>query len=239
MHKGLIALGLVALLVVPIVAGAAPVSGTYKTLFGTILPGKATESMPADLAEGQIGNMIWAESWNGAALGTNWKVMCPAVASAPVLVFDNVDVNGNGQRAWQTTYHGGTFVLASSGAWGVAGDPDYTGTVTSFGTTVYKQYSAGQIVGAVTNINLTGVFDHYTGCFDMAIANAELYGYTPVGLFPGATGPFPPFHGPVNCDVTGTHGTYWDAHDITLNIYGQCVVPNQPSSWGHVKSIYR
>lgn len=232
----LLAVVMVALVVTPALAGP-PLAGTYKTLLNTILPGKATESMPADLAEGQLGNMVWSESWNGAALGTEWKVMCPQVASAPVLIYDDVDVNGNGQRGWQTSYSGGTLWLSGAGAW-AGGDAFYSGPIDLFTTTVYKQYVGGQIVGAVTNIRLKGVFDGYTSCYDMAISNAELVGWTPVGYDP-AFGPFPPFHGPSDCSVIGSHGTYWDVHDVTFSILGTCVVGAKSSTWGQLKSLYR
>ena len=214
-----------------------PTAGTYKTLFGTILPGKATESMPADLAEGQLGNMIWAESWGASVLGAQWKVMCPQIASAPVLVFDDVDGSGNGQRAWQTQYSGGTLWLSGTAPWG-AGTENYTGPLEQFATTVYKQYVGGQVVGAVTNIRFRGVIDGYTSCYDMAISNAELVGWTPVGFNP-LFGPFPPFHGPADCNVIGNHGTYWNVHDVTLTIIGSCAVDTRSSTWGKLKSLYR
>jgi len=238
MRKWLFAVLLLAVALAPALALAGPpANGTYKTLYGTVLPGKATESMPADLAEGQLGNMVWGESWNGMALGTEWKVMCPQIVSPPVLVFDGVDGNGNGQRAWHTVYAGGTMWLSGAGAW-AGGDAFYVADLSAFSTTVYKQYIGGQIVGAVTNINLTGVFRGYVKCFDMAISNAELVGWTPVG-YPPQVGPFPPFYGPSNCTLLGNHGTYWDAHDITLSILGACVVPTFPSTWGQLKATYR
>lgn len=235
------AMGLLAVFVAALFASSAlagpPAAGTYKTLFGTILAGKATESMPADLAEGQLGNMVWSESWNGSVLGSQWKVMCPQVAAAPVLVFDDVDGNGDGQRAWQTRYGGGTLWLSSTGPWG-GGAENYTGPLDQFTTTVYKQYVGGQIVGAVTNIRFRGVFDGYSSCYDMAISNAELVGWTPVGFNP-LFGPFPAFHGPADCDLVGNHGTYWDVHDVTLTIIGSCVVGTRSSTWGQIKSLYR
>jgi len=58
-------------------------------------------------------------------------VMCPAVASAPVLLFDSVDGSGTGQRAWLTSYGGGTMWLSGAGAW-ANGDPSYTATLSQF-----------------------------------------------------------------------------------------------------------
>jgi hypothetical protein len=213
-----------------------PTPGTYKTLLGQVLPGRATESMPCDFCEGQVGNLIMAESWNGSALGTNWKVSCAQVASPPTLTYDDVDGSGYGQRIYRTTYTGGQLWLSGAGAWG-GGDPFYTGPLTKFTVIVTKQYAAGQPVGAVSNINFGGPIDNYGDCFEMNISNAELVGATPGA--PAVPGPFPPFMGPSDCDVGGSHGTYWDVHDITFTIYGPCVVPMRSSTWGEVKSIYR
>jgi hypothetical protein len=237
MHKALIASILLAIVLTPALATAGPVAGTYTTLGSTVYPGKATESAPADGVEGQLGQMIWAESWDGAGLGTEWKLMCPAIGNTPVLILDTVDINGDGQMGWRTIYFGGSLWLSGTGAW-AGGDPDYPSTLSTFTTTVYKQFLNFQVVGATTNISLTGVFDDDTKCFDMAIANAAYVGSTPGGFFPG-TGPFPPFHGPTDCSVIGSHGTYWNAHDITLIITGDCTVQGAPETWGQLKAIYR
>ncbi len=223
------------LIVVPLVASAqAPLVGTYKTLYGQILTGRAVESMPADLAEGQIGNLIMAASWDGTTLGTNWAVNCPQIGSSPVLTYDDVDAYGYGQRIYQTDYVGGQLWLAGTGAWG-GGDAFYTSQLSTFRIIATKQYEAGVLVGVVSSINLRGPIDGYTSCFEMAISNAELVGYTP---YP-APGVFPPFKGPSDCNADGSHGTYWDVHDITLTLYGSCVVPTEKSTWGAIKSLYR
>jgi len=223
------------LLAVPAFAGA-PLVGTYKTLYGQVLPGRATESMPADLAEGQIGNLIMAASYDGTTLGTNWTVTCPQIGSAPVLTYDDVDEYGYGQRIYRTDYVGGKLWLSGTGAW-AGGDKSYTSQLSAFRIIATKQYMAGQLVGIVSNINLRGPIDGYSSCFEMAISNAELVGYTPVGT--SLNGPFPPFKGPVDCSADGSHGTYWDVHDITLTLYGGCVVPTDKSTWGAIKSLYR
>jgi len=226
-----------ALLTVPLVAHAgAPIVGTYKTLNGQVLPGRATESMPADFAEGQIGNMITAASYNGTTLGTNWTISCPQIASAPVLTYDDVDEYGYGQRIYRTDYSGGKLWLSGTGAWATASEA-YTSSLTTFRVIATKQYEAGQLVGVVSNINIRGPIDRYTSCFDMAISNAELVGLTPNG--PSISGPFPAFKGPSDCQADGSHGTYWDVHDITLTLYGTCVVPTEKSTWGAIKTLYR
>jgi hypothetical protein len=225
------------LVLVPLVAfAAAPAIGTYKTLYGQVLTGRATESMPADLAEGQIGNLVMAASYDGATLGTNWAVSCPQIASSPVLTYDDVDAYGYGQRIYRTDYTGGMLWLSGTGAW-AGGDPYYTSSLSTFRIIATKQYEAGALVGVVSNINLRGPIDGYTSCFEMAISNAELVGYTPIG--PQEPGLFPALKGPSDCQANGSHGTYWDVHDITLTLYGSCVVPTEKSTWGAIKTLYR
>jgi len=220
-------------------AGAAglnpPLPATYKTLNGSIQPGRATESMPCDGCDGQIGNMIDAESWDGASLGLNWRLSCEQISASPTLIFDGV-VGGNGQRIYNTSYTGGTLWLSGTGSWGT-GDPYYTGLVSSFTVITTKQYVAGQVVGVVSNINFTGTIDGYDNCFTMAISNSEVVGATPGA--PGEPGPFPAFVGPLNCNLTGSSGAYVDVHDITFSILGHCSVPARSSTWGQLKSIYR
>ena len=219
----------------PSTAGVPPLVGTYKTLLGTILPGRASESWPCDGCEGQLGNTINSASWNGSTLATNWSLSCPQIASSPVLVLDTV-VGGTGQRIYQTSYSGGSLWLAGSGAWG-AGDPAYTGSIQSFVVMVTKQYVGGTLVGAVSNINFTGTIDNYDNCFTMAISNAEFVGATPgTALEPG---PFPAFLGPASCNATGTHGSWFDVHDVTFSILGRCETPTRTRTWGELKSLYR
>jgi len=220
-----------------------PLAGTYKTLTNSVLPGRAVESMPCDSCFGQIGNLIMAESWDGSSLGTKWKVSCPQIATTPTLLYDGV-VGGTGQRIFQAAYSGGTLWLSGTGAWGT-GDSYYTGNLTSFVVVAVYQYVGGALVGIVSNINFSGNIDGYDDCFTLAISNAEFVGATsgaPPGLSPSAptvTGPYPAFQGPSDCNAAGTHGSYWDVHDVTFSILGHCATSTRPSSWGSLKSLYR
>lgn len=208
-----------------------PLVGTYKTLSGTVLPGRAAESMPCDSCFGQVGNLIMAESWDGSTLGTNWMVSCPQVATTPTLIYDGV-VSGTGQRIYQAAYVGGQLWLSGTGAWGT-GDPYYSGSLTSFTVIATYQYVGGTLVGIVSNVNFSGNIDGYENCFTLAISNAEFLGSQAV------TGPFPAFQGPSDCNLSGTHGSRWDVHDITFSILGRCATSIRTSSWGGLKSIYR
>jgi hypothetical protein len=210
-----------------------PLSGTYKTLTNTVLPGRATESMPCDSCFGQIGNLIMAGSWNGSALGTNWRISCPQIATTPTLLYDGV-VGGTGQRIFRAAYTGGLLWLSGTGAWG-GGDPDYTGSLTSFVVVAAYQYVGGTLAGIVSNINFSGNIDGYGDCFTLAISNAEFVGATAGAV----TVPYPAFQGPSDCNVAGTHGSYWDVHDITFSVLGHCATSTRSSSWGGLKSMYR
>jgi hypothetical protein len=213
-------------------------TGTYGTLNGTIQAGRATESMPSDGAEGLIGNTIWAESWNGAVLGGNWKLTCMKLDGPPTLIYDGL-VGGNGQRIYATNYSGGSIWLSGTGAWAAGGAPYYTGTLTMFKVTTTKQFVAGTQVGAVDDINFAGMFEGAGQCFAMNIANADLVGMTGSAFLPPPGGVWPAFHGPSDCAAIGSHGNYWSVHDLTLIISGDCLTPDTPATWGRIKSLYR
>jgi hypothetical protein len=143
-------------------------------------------------------------------------------------------VGGTGQRIYQATYSGGSLWLSGTGAWG-GGDPSYTGSLTSFVVVAAYQYLGGTLVGIVSNINFSGNIDGYDDCFTLAISNAEFAGASPLAV----TGPYPAFQGPSDCNATGTHGSYWDVHDITFSVLGHCTTSTRSSSWGGLKNMYR
>jgi len=223
-------------------AGYPLLPGTYKTLLGTIQPGRATESMPYDLGEGIDGNMLNAESWDGTLLGDNWKVTC-AQKSGPAVLIGDVTIGNLRQMTYLTPYSGGLLWLSGSGAWAAGGAPYYEGVLTSFTVTAVKQYLDGQLVRVVSNINFSGTFPGAAGgpsnCITMDISNAQLIGMTGNPGLPPPVGTWPIFLGPLDCSLVGAHGTYWSVSDVTLSIIGDCATPTRVSTWGRVKSIYR
>jgi hypothetical protein len=226
---------LLAVLSVPALAQTnPPIIGTYKTLAGSILPGRATLSSQNAGELNLPGQVIDAESYNGSVLAGQWKVSC-AQSGASTLLFDGV-TSGTGQRIYQTPFTGGTLWLAGGGPWGT-GDAQYTGSFSNFSVTTVQQIVGGQIVGIVANVSFTGMLDNYASCFTMAIANAELVGFAPNA--PAEPGPFPAFLSPYDCNQTVTFGSYWDVHDITFSILGQCAVSAQQPTWGKLKNMYR
>jgi hypothetical protein len=242
----LLSLAVLAAMLIPLAGASAAgyplLNGTYKTLFGTIDPGRATESMPYDFGEGIDGNMLDAGSWDGALLGANWRVTC-AQKSGPAVLLSDI-TNGNlRQMTYLTPYSGGLIWLSGTGAWAAGGAPFYEGVLTSLAVTAVKQYLDGQLVSVVSNINFVGDFPGPEGspaqCFVMDISNAQLVGMTGNPGLPPPAGVWPVFLGPLDCGLTGAHGTYWNVSDVTLSIIGNCTVPTRVTTWGRVKTLYR
>lgn len=65
---------------------AGPVTGDYSStdLWAAVTPGRWTEGFVAGLP-GAVGNGAHAESWNGAALGSEWELTGPTITSTTVL----------------------------------------------------------------------------------------------------------------------------------------------------------
>ena len=151
-----------------------------------------------------------------------------------VLNAENIDENGDGYREYITHYNGGQFWLSGTHTWG---DEDYYGTITYYRVTSTMSIQSGQVVGIVSNVYFTGVFDDYEGCaIDYSITSAMLVWRSSSGT------PMPANYPPLICsaDQTGGYGSegeFFDACCITCHI--SCETDTDDSSWGAVKSIYR
>jgi hypothetical protein len=203
--------------------------GTFSTWNGLLLGGRVSEAWCNGNA-GQTGNTQNAMSWDGAALGGQWKVWGQTVdADGAQLLVDNVNGSGNGTRLYRTYYDGGQFWLSKDGAWGNGVD-DLTGSVTSCVVDITITFVGGQMVGATSNVSLTGSFDNCsTGCLiDYAITNAALIWRPGMGTMPNG---YPSFL----CGATV--GDLFAACCPLLHI--SCVVADEDSDWGAVKSLYR
>jgi len=214
-----------------------PIDGTYQTLDGSLLPGRVSESWCSypDHQAGYPGNMENAMSWNGSALQTQWRVWGMVIdQNGAVLNDENIDENGDGYREYITHYDGGQFWLSGSHTWG---DEDYYGTITYYRVTSTMSIQSGQVVGIVSNVYFTGVFDDYEGCaIDYSITSAMRVWSSDSG------DPMPANYPPFICsaDQTGGYGSegeLFDACCITCQI--SCETDTDDSSWGAVKSIYR
>jgi hypothetical protein len=213
-----------------------PLFGVYTSMGGDLLAGRASESEPTGQS-GVLDNAVKAQSWNGAALGTQWSLACPAICQDPQLIEDTIDGSGNGYRVYQTVYCGGTLWLLGTGMpWG-AGATEYLADVFNavFLTTI--TFELGVQVAHNTVITMdTDVLDCTGVCITLQIDSA-------VQLGEGLGTEFPPLYPlpvlPPDCTVDDTiQGTWWDINDVTMTIEG-CTVPSAERNWGEVKSLYR
>jgi len=219
------------LLLVGTAAAGPPAAGTYLStdMGGSVLTGYFSESWVA--GPGNIGNTVNSASWDGATLGTQWKLWCPAIDVGPVLVSDTRDGNGTGEVTYRTTYAGGFFWMSKTGPWG-DNTVDYPGTVSSFIATATYQYVLGQLLGIRSNITTFGQFDGYGDCMEYTINNAAFLGE-------GTVPDYCPPYMDSSCALTGLSlGGWGHAHDLAIRILG-CEVPVNQSTWTGAKTLYR
>lgn len=216
------------------VAGAAggPVIGTYRStdLGGALLTGRASQSWgaAANALHGN-GDVYHAQSWNGAALGTQWDFTC-GLQNAPQSVLDT-RVAGTGVVYFTNTFVGGTYNFAN-GPWCTAAN--CSGLTNQTLEQVQVQYVSNIPMASVVNINTSGHFDNSNCNLTFAIANGFGQGDTDGGAFP--VGQYPSLLAP-GCAPTRTFGSWGDVITITARI--DCPVPVRTSTWGQLKQSYR
>jgi hypothetical protein len=230
-------LTVLSLLAFPVLADP-PAQGTYYSYDfpgGTFSTGYFSESWAGPGRDGQMGNTINAQSWDGNLLGTEWMLWCPSIQTAPVLVSNTVDGTGSGEVVYRTTYNGGYFWLSGSGPWG-NGTQDYSGDLSFFIVTTTYQYVLGNLLGIRSNVTSSGLINGFTDCMEYNINNAAFFGNTDDnGPKPGE---FPPFLDE-NCNENvWTRGGWGSVTELALLISGDCNVATQPSTWGKIKSLY-
>ena len=218
-------------------AHAAPMAGIYTStdLGGQLLTGRAS-TWRSGINSG-LPHVLHAQSWNGAALGTQWDISCPT-ENVNFLVQDN-RVGGVGTIVYTSTFNGGTFNFYPGGwPWG-----DGSGTLqqTTIITTVqYINVNGNSTpVASVANGNTSGQFSD--GCaLTFAIGNGVGVGET-TSLNPAITKPadYPTFlDGTCNlASPAAQFGTWGKVITITMGI--NCPTPASNSSWGEIKSLYR
>lgn len=176
---------------------AGPVTGYYESeLSGDILEGVWSESY--DGGAGQIGNTVHAASWDGTTLATQWELVDAAIDSAPQMLMNTVDGNGNGLVIWYTTYSGGELTLQDTGPWWNVADPgtSYTLDLDFYSHNTQVTYVAGQAVEQSTTVQMTGTFADYPG-YEISFLIAQAY-----MLGEGDTLPpdYPAWQTPANAD---------------------------------------
>lgn len=226
-----------------------PVHGTYQSVDmpgGTMQKGYFSESWPtATPGHGQVGNTINAASWDGAALGNEWKLWCTSIALPPTQVSDNRDGNGDGEVTWKTYYNGGRYWLTKAGTWSSDNLVDFTGDIYNFTvTTTYQYWMGGQLLGIRSNITFIGHFDLLDPSWDYEcivyeINNTAFFGTTDEGPKPAE---FPEFLDPDACPSmvapNPALGGWGDVTHITIAI-NNCAVPVNETTWGEIKTLYR
>lgn len=224
---------LAALVILPVLAQAAPVTGLYTStdLGGQILTGRAS-TWRSGVNSG-LPHVLHAQSWDGVTLGTQWDISC-ATENSAFAVVDN-RVGGNGTIVYTSTFTGGTFNFYAGGwPWG-----DGTGTLltTTLITTVQYLMMGGisTPVASVVNGNTSGEFSN--GCLlSFAIGNGAGVGETPYASIPAT---YPVFlDGTCNPASAGAQfGTWGNVTSITMHI--NCTVSDEQTTWGAVKGLYR
>jgi hypothetical protein len=215
---------------------AAPLNGDYQSsdLGGPLLLGRYTEAWDGSGSALSPWTTLNAESWDGAALGTQWRYWCSTSETDGVLLTDNVNASGNGNRTYMKTFVGGYIWLSGSGPW-ANGDPEYTGyidTYTEFETITYTNWVP---IAAITNVQAIAYFDNYPGtCMSFYIGNGTLIASTDLGQAIPADYPALLDAG---CNATRTEGAAWDFCSLTLSIV-DCAVGTEESSWGGIKSLH-
>ena len=215
-----------------------PLPGNYQSsdMGGPISTGRYTEGWFAGGGALQPGTTLNAESWNGTALGTEWRYSCAREVAAPVLLQNTLNAAGFGQRTYMKQFVGGRIWMSGAGPWG-NGDAAYEGALDSYTEFETIQYSNFLPVAAVTNVSATAHFDAYpASCLTFAIANGSQVGSTAWGMTPPAG--FPAFLAP-DCSPTATEGAWWNMLTLTLSVSSGCATPTKASSWGSLKAMYR
>jgi len=154
--------------------------------------------------------------------------------TAPVLLTDTVNPDGNGNRTYMKTFAGGYIWLTGTGPWG-NGDADYPGTIDTYNEFETITYVNWNPEAAITNVQATAHFDAYPDqCMTFYIGNGSEVGSTDHGdplpvSYPGFLA--------TDCSPSRTLGAWWDMFTLTLSITG-CNVPVEETTWGGIKVLY-
>jgi hypothetical protein len=232
-----IVLVLAALLTMPTLAMAAPISGIYNStdIGGVLLTGRAS-TWRSGINSG-LPHVLHAQSWDGSTLGTQWEISCPT-ENVNFTVQDN-RVGGIGTVVYTSQFQGGTFTLFP-GAW-PWGDGTGTLTTTNLITTVQFILIGGVStpVASVVNGNTAGNFAG--GCvLEFAIGNGTGVGET-TSLNPLIVKPadYPSFRDG-SCGVAPANqqfGSWGNVITITMGVH--CPVATQAVTWDNMKTLYR
>lgn len=238
MKRSVIAMAFCVLLLTGTSLAGPPLTGDYDStdLGGVVYLGRYTEAWDGGGSGGALlgGTTLHAESWDGMALGAQWRYWCSTEASDAQLLVDMVNVEGNGNRTYMKTFTGGYIWLSGTGPW-ANGDVDYPGVIDAYTEFETITYSNWVPIAAVTNVQATAHFDNYPSqCMTFYIGNGTRAATTEIGETLPVN--YPDLLDP-DCNATRTEGAAWDFTSITLSITS-CTVGTEESSWGAIKSMY-
>jgi hypothetical protein len=223
-----------AIISMPVLSSALPVSGTYYSAFrgGAVLLGHA--SVARQGVNSGNPKIFHGQSWNGSALGTQWEIRCgvETTATAPDYSLYN-PMTGTGFITYHQTFTGGSFTLYADMAVGWGGG---SGTLNT--TSAVSQVYLVNFVPVSSSFTAftSGMFDEGNCRLDFAMSNGFGVGETPYLAKPAT---YPAFLA-ADCspaDALHQFGVWADVNDITVMI--SCPVGVETSTWGHVKSMYR
>lgn len=212
-------------------------NGAWSTTDGSMLGGRASEAWcgAGGLPQqgGVPGNTESAMSWDGSALGTQWRAWGMAIDPVgAVLISDNLDAFGNGSRTYATNYLGGEFWLTQDNTW-ADGLADLTGVLATYKVFTTITFFGCVPVGATSNITFTGEFLNcpaVNGCeVRFAIANAMKVWDSTMGT------PQPANYPPFLCDASV--GELFQVCCISMDI--ACAVDTETAPWGSVKALFK
>jgi hypothetical protein len=210
--------------------GALPYEGSWTAPGGGLLEGRISEAWCySPFSPGQQGNTLNAESWDGAALGTQWKISGMSIdAAGAVEVGRDVNASGFGWIDYVTNYEGGNFWLEGSNSW--SDGTDLEGYVTVCNVNARVTLVGGMAVAVTSNITIVGVFDLCELCsIEIAANSTRLWKTGDAGAMP--TG-YPPFL----CGANSGELHYSCCMNASIMCY---VTGTEESTWGAIKDMYR
>lgn len=230
--KVLLSVALLLVLAAPVLATCPNMNGPFTTLNGTLLPGRVSEAWCTGAGPGVPGNMENAESWDGTALGTQWRIWGMTINATGAVMVGQRTIGSYMYIDYVTDYDGGQFWLSRNYAWS-DGTGDLTGTLTSYHVSTTVTLYNGVPVGQTSNVTLTGLFTdcpESQGCvLEFAIANAMKTWDS------NSTQPMPANYPALLCNATTGELFYACCIDLSIN----CVVGADNDSWSGIKSMYR
>jgi hypothetical protein len=210
--------------------GALPFEGAWTAPGGGLLEGRISEAWCySPFSPGQPGNTLNAQSWDGAALGTQWKVWGMSIDATGAAEVDS-DINraGFGWIDYRTNYEGGRFWLVGSGAW--SDGTDLEGDVTVCNVNARVTLVNFMPVAVTSNITIVGVFDVCEMCSIEIAANSTRLWMT------GDAAAMPANYPPFLCSANGGELHY----SCCMNAEIMCsVTGTEESTWGAIKEMHR